>query len=469
MAISRRSFLIGAGSIGVGAAAVGGYLLSRDGKILFDDKTYAMPITTDYTLPEQVDVAVIGGGLAGIITALELAQKGISVAVFEKGKVAAEQSSRAFGWVSSAGDLGPTLALSHQSKDFWHKINQRIEADTSYRMIGSTTFLLTDEQIAEQEQWIKQAKQEADIDAKIITGAKLKERLGGPTATDWKAAIYQETDGGLEPPIAGPTLAEYARSIGVKIYQDCAVRGIETSGGKVSAVVTEKGTVLCDAAVVAGGMWSRRFLGNLDISIPQLGLFSSVQSVKADKPGPLGVGSAGNAAWRQQVDGEYSVSYVSPMSPIVPDSFKLFPEFFGTLLDYFDTVDLDLSNDFIKTAQMATSWDNDEMTPFEKLRVFNIRADERKLEESVRHMEEEFQNMAGAKVTKKWGGYIDATPDSVPIIDGVDAIPGLFICTGFSGHGLAMIPAASKLTADLIAGDQPMVDPSHYALARFSA
>src|SRR5690625_5826106 len=121
-----------------------------------------MPITTDHTLPDQVDVAVIGGGLAGIISAQELARKGISVAVFEKRKYAAEQSSRAFGWVSSAGDLGPTLALSHQSKDFWHKINQRIEADTSYRMIGSTTFLLTDEQIAEQEQWIKQAKQEAD-------------------------------------------------------------------------------------------------------------------------------------------------------------------------------------------------------------------------------------------------------------------------------------------------------------------
>src|SRR5690625_7692550 len=97
-------------------------------------------------------------------------------------------------------------------------------------------------------------------------------------------------------------------------------------------------------------MWSRRFLGNLDISIPQLGLFSSVQSVKADKPGPLGEGSAGNAAWRQQVDGEYSVSYVSPMSPIVPDSFKLFSEFFGSLLYYFATIALYLSNHLIITA-----------------------------------------------------------------------------------------------------------------------
>src|SRR5690625_7203886 len=95
MAISRRSFLIGAGSIGVGAAAVGGYLLSRDGKILFDDKTYAMPITTDHTLPDQVDVAVIGGGLAGIISALEVAPKGSRVAVFEKEKVAAEKARRA--------------------------------------------------------------------------------------------------------------------------------------------------------------------------------------------------------------------------------------------------------------------------------------------------------------------------------------------------------------------------------------
>lgn len=467
MKLSRRSLLIGAGGAVVGAAAVAGGFLSRDGKILFDNKSRAKTITADTELPERVDVAVIGGGLAGIITALELNEKGTSVAVFEKGYVAAEQSSRAFGWVSSMGDLGPTLALSHESKKFWHSINDRIGADTSFRVIGNTNFLTSDEQIANQEEWIKEAKNIADVDARIISGSEMESRLGGATSTNWKAAIYQETDGGLEPPIAGPTLAEYARSIGVKIYQECAVRGIETSGGKVSAVVTENGTVKCDAAVVAGGMWSRRFLGNLDISIPQLGVFSSVQAMETKRPGPLGVGSAGDAAWRKRIDGSYSVSYVAPLSPIVPDSFKLFPEFIGTFFDLLDTVHLDLSNDFIKTAQMATSWDNKDKTPFEKLRVFNIQSDDKRLEASAEAMREEFTNMAGSEVTEKWGGYIDATPDSVPIIDGFEAIPGLFVCTGFSGHGLAMIPAASRLTADLVTGDKPILDSSKYALARF--
>src|SRR5690625_5355452 len=96
---------------------------------------------------------------------------------------------------------------------------------------------------------------------------------------------------------------------------------------------------------------------------------------------------------------------------------------------------------------MATSWDNDEMTPFEKLRVFNIRADERKLEESVRHMEEEFQNMAGAKVTKKWGSYIDATPDSVPINDEVYAISVLFIYNDFSCLSFVIYTSVTTLTA----------------------
>src|SRR5690625_8033058 len=101
MAISRRSFLIGAGSIGVGAAAVGGYLLSRDGKILFDDKTYAMPITTDHTLPDQVDVAGIRGGFARVITALVLARTVTGARVSAMELVGDDPRSRARGLVST--------------------------------------------------------------------------------------------------------------------------------------------------------------------------------------------------------------------------------------------------------------------------------------------------------------------------------------------------------------------------------
>jgi glycine/D-amino acid oxidase-like deaminating enzyme len=48
----------------------------------------------DQALPERSDVVVIGGGIVGVSTALSLAEKGLSVTLCEKGRIAAEQSSR---------------------------------------------------------------------------------------------------------------------------------------------------------------------------------------------------------------------------------------------------------------------------------------------------------------------------------------------------------------------------------------
>ncbi len=49
--------------------------------------------------PTQVDVVVVGAGIIGTCTAYELARKGVSVALMEKGVVGGEQSSRNWGWV----------------------------------------------------------------------------------------------------------------------------------------------------------------------------------------------------------------------------------------------------------------------------------------------------------------------------------------------------------------------------------
>jgi glycine/D-amino acid oxidase-like deaminating enzyme len=60
------------------------------------------------------------------------------------------------------------------------------------------------------------------------------------------------------------------------------------------------------------------------------------------------------------------------------------------------------------------------------------------------------------------------TPDAVPVISPVERVPGFFIATGFSGHGFGIGPAAGKLTADLVTGATPLVDPSAFRLGRFS-
>jgi glycine/D-amino acid oxidase-like deaminating enzyme len=71
-----------------------------------------------------------------------------------------------------------------------------------------------------------------------------------------------------------------------------------------------------------------------------------------------------------------------------------------------------------------------------------------------------------AEVEEAWAGVIDVTPDSNPVIDQIDAIPGLTIATGFSGHGFGTGPAAGQLAADIVTNESPLVDPSPYRFNR---
>src|SRR5476649_2644951 len=76
-------------------------------------------VSEDRDLPERVDVVVIGGGIIGVSTALLLAEKGISVAVCEKGHIAGEQSSRNWGWCRATHRDLRELELSLESLELW--------------------------------------------------------------------------------------------------------------------------------------------------------------------------------------------------------------------------------------------------------------------------------------------------------------------------------------------------------------
>ena len=65
-----------------------------------------------------------------------------------------------------------------------------------------------------------------------------------------------------------------------------------------------------------------------------------------------------------------------------------------------------------------------------------------------------------------WGGLINSTPDGIPVISAVDTLPGLYLSTGYSGHGFGIGPGAGRLAADLIAGDPPIVDPHPFRYSR---
>ena len=67
-----------------------------------------------------------------------------------------------------------------------------------------------------------------------------------------------------------------------------------------------------------------------------------------------------------------------------------------------------------------------------------------------------------------WSGMIDALPDVVPVLDRAPQPEGLWIATGFSGHGFGIGPGAGRVMADLIQGKDPGHDLQRFRLSRFS-
>ena len=75
--------------------------------------------------------------------------------------------------------------------------------------------------------------------------------------------------------------------------------------------------------------------------------------------------------------------------------------------------------------------------------------------------------LEGIQAARVWAGWIDLTPDVVPVIDTLAALPGLTVATGLSGHGFGIGPAIGEMAAQLATGATPMVDPGAFRLARF--
>ena len=194
---------------------------------------------------------------------------------------------------AGAARWGATRARSPliiESLRLWQGMNETVEAETGFRQSGIMYLAETQAELEQFEAWLEHARQ-YQLDTRIISSAEAAELMPGLTGT-WAGALYTASDGKAEPQKAAPAIAEAARRRGAAIVTQCAVRGIETAGGRVAAAVTEKGRIACASVVLAGGAWSRLFCGNLGIELPQLKVLAYGDAHRAarGRPGDLGVG-----------------------------------------------------------------------------------------------------------------------------------------------------------------------------------
>jgi glycine/D-amino acid oxidase-like deaminating enzyme len=418
-------------------------------------------------LPSRADVVVIGGGIVGVSTALVLLRKGHSVVLCEKGRIGGEQSSRNWGWCRAMGRDSREIPLIQESLRLWSGLDQVVGADLGFRRCGIVYLCESEAQMQAYEPWLEHARQH-QIGSRLITANEVQEVLPGLTRKV-AGALYTKSDARAEPAAAAPAIARALQSLGGTVMTQCAVRSVETSAGKVSGVITEKGPVACDAVVLAGGAWSRLFAGNLDIDLPQLKVLGSVLRTQRLEGGPESSAAGSNFAFRKRADGGYTVARSGrSIAEITPDSFRQFGAFLPALLQEWKSVRLRLGRQFLTEMRWKRRWRPDEATIFEDIRVLDPAPDNRLLDQAMVNLRKAHPAFAGAVEAQRWGGVIDVTPDAVPVISNVPALPGFFIATGFSGHGFGLGPGAGRLMADLVAGDTPIVDPAPFRFSRFS-
>jgi glycine/D-amino acid oxidase-like deaminating enzyme len=84
------------------------------------------------------------------------------------------------------------------------------------------------------------------------------------------------------------------------------------------------------------------------------------------------------------------------------------------------------------------------------------------------HLANRLPQLADVEFAESWAGMIDATPDIVPVMDQLESHPGLFLASGFSGHGFGIGPGAGKVMANLITGRATGFDLDRFRFSRFA-
>ena len=423
------------------------------------------PITFSNPLPNSVDVVIIGGGIIGISTAWYLREQGLSVLVCDKGRVAGEQSSRNWGWIRVTGRDADEVPIAMDSVRCWDEISKSLDEDIGFAQQGVLALAETDAEMADYEGWMEIATQYG-VDSRLFGRSEVSHLVDVPQAR-WNGGVVTPSDCRAEPFKAVPAIARGLQQRGGLVREKCAVRTIDIEAGKVAGVITEHGRVRTQAVVCAAGGWTNMFLSNLDIDFPQLVLRGTVaRTVEAPEiyGGAFGLK---DIYLRRRQDGGYTVATGMAEHTIGANSFRYLMKFIPSMRTGGD-IQARVGRDVTQQGVSRERWTGDDIAPFEKHRVLNPTPSQDALQKMRRNLAKRIPQLAEVAFAESWAGMIDATPDIVPVMDRIDSHPGLFLASGFSGHGFGIGPGAGRVMANLIIGNETGFDLTRFRFSRFS-
>ncbi|WP_047145171.1 FAD-binding oxidoreductase [Aquamicrobium sp. LC103] len=420
-------------------------------------------------LPEAAEVVVIGGGVIGVTTALFLARNGIPVTLLEKGRIAGEQSSRNWGWIRQQGRDPAELPIVVEARRHWVRLAQECGEDVGLRETGVTYLARTDKEMEDFAAFVRLARDHA-VDTRLVDADGVGSLIHGMSRR-YKGAMTTPSDMRAEPWLAVPALARLAARLGVTIIENCAARMLDMTGGRITGVWTEQGRIAASTVLVAGGAWSSLLLRRHGISIPQLSVRATVAATEPLPEVHAGAATDEHIAFRRRLDGGYTLAPGgSSQLHVGPDAFRHAVKYLPALranpfgVRYAPAA----PRDYPDAWSTLRSWDADEESPFERMRVLDPVPEAFRLRNVAQDFAKLFPQLKDVRLKLGWAGMIDAMPDVVPVVDCVAGRQGLVVATGMSGHGFGIGPGMGRVIADLIQGNAVGHNLARFRIGRFS-
>jgi len=369
--------------------------------------TAPLTVPTEELLPSHTDVVVIGAGLSGLSIARRLAVAGRDVVVVDQRGIGGGASARnggivapglVDGMVRGITQYGPApaqtlLKMSWQSVDLIREAAQRASFPVELELSGHLTLARDDIELA-------RLRDEAHRLAEVGETATVVDEMGVPATlrgTFIGGLWYQ--GGFVHSGRLTQAFAELAVESGVRLYAPLTVRGIERDG-RLYHVEGEGGSIAAQEVVVATNGFTRQLLPTVPI-VPQRGQMMVTQPTDPVLTQAMSA-RHGFDYFHQRRDGR-----------LVIGGYR----------------DLDFSAE-------AT----DEMV------LNNL------IQDALTRLG---NAIAGhpVEVEWRWSCIMGFTDDHLPLAGQLQE--GLYLCAGFSGHGVVMAPIVGRMVAEAMLGAAP--------------
>jgi glycine/D-amino acid oxidase-like deaminating enzyme len=415
---------------------------------------------------QRADVVVIGGGIVGCATAWYLAKRNVDVVLVEKGEIADEQSSRAWGFVRQQARDPAEMPLMIACNALWQTLEDELDADIEWVQGGNLALADSEERLASLRDWLPVAR-EFGLETQLLSRSEIQSlipRMTGP----YIGGMYTPSDGHSEPRKATEAFANAARRAGARILTYHAAEGIETTAGSVSAVITDRGVIRTPVVVNAAGARAMRIARMVGLSLPQLVVRATVaETTPLDRVTDAGVWGPG-VSFRQKRDGSFYIAGGAQSDyDITVDSFRYVRQFMPNYLKNRRLFHLRVGSELVSDIARLIPGSEARAHPFADTVGIEPRPNGGTARRSLQGLVKLIPEARDLRIRRTWAGLIDTTPDAIPVLGAADEVGGFIFATGFSGHGYAMGPIVGKLMAELIVDGQPSIDIHAMTYSRF--